>query len=196
MIDLERSLTDASALVDLNMWQPPARARLGGRPRFGGDNGGVHIDLRNRGDLTARPLIGVTVFDRGFHGVSDTVLTQNRASLLQRPVSMCIDSARRSFSFRQQSQLLRAEAAAVPQDRDQAGATTGRFHALVATLPVKIASPTASGSNGMRARLRATTLRDGQHNTLSGLEQLPESPWRWLHRVSSSSASPSRRIFM
>ena len=32
-------------------------------------------------------------------GVSDTVLTQNRASLLQRAVSMCIDSARRSFTF-------------------------------------------------------------------------------------------------
>ena len=34
----------------------------------------------------------------GFQG-SDTVLTQNRASLLQRAVSMCIDSARRSFTF-------------------------------------------------------------------------------------------------
>jgi hypothetical protein len=46
----------------------------------------------------------------GFQGVCDTVLTQNRASLLQRAVSMCIDSARRSFSFRQQAQVLRANA--------------------------------------------------------------------------------------
>jgi hypothetical protein len=28
-------------------------------PRFGGDNGGVHIDLSNCWDLTARALIGV-----------------------------------------------------------------------------------------------------------------------------------------
>ena len=61
----------------------------------------------------------------------------------------CVSTARDSFSFRQQAQLLRAEAAAVPQERDQAGATTGRLHALVATLPVKIA-PYSSGSNGMR----------------------------------------------
>ena len=72
---------------------------------------------------------------------------------------MCIDSARRSFSFRQQSQLLRAEAAAVPQDRDQAGATTGRFHALVATLPVKIAAY-SSGSNGMRWKVMAPARDD------------------------------------
>ena len=94
----------------------------------------------------------------GCHGVCDTVLTQNRASLLQPTVSMCIDRARRSFSFRQQSQLLRAEAAAAPQDRDQAGATTGRFHALVAALPVTIATY-SSGSNGMRTRL-ALPVRD------------------------------------
>ena len=36
-----------------------------------------------------------------------------------RAVSMCIDSARRSFSFLQQSQLLRAEAAALPQEGDR-----------------------------------------------------------------------------
>ena len=71
---------------------------------------------------------------------------------------LCTDIARRSFSFRQQSQLLRAEAAAVRQDRDQAGATTGRFHALVATLPVKIAAY-SSGSNGMRTKL-ALPVRD------------------------------------
>ena len=95
---------------------------------------------------------------------SDTVLTQNRASLLQRAVPMCIDSARCSFSFRQQSQPLRSEAAAVPQDRDQAGATTGRFHALVATLPVEIAAY-SSGSNGMRTRL-ALPVRVPTTNTL------------------------------
>ena len=72
---------------------------------------------------------------------------------------MCIDIARRSFSFRQQSQLLRAEAAAVPQDRDQAGAATGRFHALVAILPVTIAAY-SSGSNGMRTKLMAPVRDD------------------------------------
>src|SRR5829696_8796794 len=41
----------------------------------------------------------MTVLTRGFTGVSDTVLTQNRASLLRRAVSTCIDSPRRSFSF-------------------------------------------------------------------------------------------------
>ena len=70
---------------------------------------------------------------------------------------MCTDSPRRSFSFRQQSQLLRAEAAAVLHDSDQAGATTGRFHALVATLPVKIAAY-SSGSNGMRTKLAAPVI--------------------------------------
>jgi hypothetical protein len=46
-------------------------------------------------------------------GETEPSLTSPRA------VSMCIDIARRSFSFRQQSQLLRAEAAALPQDRDR-----------------------------------------------------------------------------
>jgi hypothetical protein len=46
----------------------------------------------------------------------------------------------------------------VPHDRDQAGATTARFHALVATLPVKIAAY-SSGSNRMRTKL-ALPVRD------------------------------------
>jgi hypothetical protein len=71
---------------------------------------------------------------------------------------MRIDSARRSFRFRQQFQLLRAEAAAAPQYRDQAGAKKGRFHALVAILPVTIAAY-SSGSNGMRWKVM-TPARD------------------------------------
>ena len=69
-----------------------------------------------------------------FRVACDTVLTQNRASFSS-AVSMWTAIARRSFSFRQQSQLLRAEAAAVPQERDQADGTTGRFHALVQYCP-------------------------------------------------------------
>jgi hypothetical protein len=54
-----------------------------------------------------------------FHGVSVVGLDRpSRPSLLQRAVSMCTDNARRSFSFRQPSQLLRGGAAAVPRDRD------------------------------------------------------------------------------
>ena len=46
----------------------------------------------------------------------------------------------------------------MPQERDQAGATTGRLHALVAALPVTIAAY-SSGSNGMRTKL-ALPVRD------------------------------------
>ena len=98
---------------------------------------------------------------------------------------------RRSFSFRQQSQLLRAEAAAVPQDRDQAGATTGRFHALVATLPVRIAAY-SSGSNGMRTRL-AAPVRD---DTTTPCGSITSRIALALASSRSSSSVTSRRILM
>ena len=56
---------------------------------------------------------------------------------------------------------------------------TGRFHALVATLPVTIAAY-SSGSNGIRTRLRAACAR--RHHNALRIDHFHNRPARWLHR--------------
>jgi len=119
-------------------------------------------------------------------------VTSGQRFLIAKARLTCFDGIRRGhWRFRQQSQLLRAEAAAVPHDSDQAGATTGRFHALVATLPVKIAAYW-SGSNGMRARLRAP-LRDDNTTPCGSITSRSALA---LASSRSSSSVTSSRIFM
>ena len=112
---------------------------------------------------------------------------RTRISARTHPVSTCI-------SIADKVQLLPAvrtppcDAAVVPQDRDLAGGTTGRFHALVSILPVKIP---ALRSARRCARSRRYLSRPPRH---LADRSFPLSPSRWRshdHRPASTRGGAS-----